>query len=127
MTTGGIEILLIEVIAEKLDMNATFRVIDDATAFSTITEDEETGFYSDLIKRKVDIMIGGLYDNEVSRKLLSTTIPYDSDEMTWCVQKAGLRPNWMNVFAIFDIMLWYNTQIFASLSRYDEPFDYSVC
>lgn len=106
MATGGIEVLLIEVIAEKLDMNATFRVIDDATAFSTITEDEETGFYSDLIKRKVDIMIGGLYDNKVSRKLLSTTIPYDSDEMTWCVQKSGLRPNWMNVFAIFDIMLW---------------------
>lgn len=51
-------------------------------------------------------MIGGLYDNEVSRKLLSTTIPYDSDEMTWCVARSGLAPNWMNVFAIFDIMLW---------------------
>jgi hypothetical protein len=104
--TGGIEILLMNVIAEKLDMMANYTVVDDATAFSTITDDEETGFYSDLIKRKVDIMIGGLYDNKVSRRLLSTTIPYDSDEMTWCVQRAGLRPNWMNVFAIFDIMLW---------------------
>lgn len=43
---------------------------------------------------------------QISRKLLSTTIPYDSDEMTWCVKRAGLRANWMNVFAIFDIMLW---------------------
>lgn len=105
--TDGIEVLLVRVIAEKLDMKAVFRVLDDATAFSYVTEDEETGFYSDLIKRKVDIMIGGLYDNEVSRKLLSTTIPYDSDEITWCVATANLAPNWMNVFAIFDIMLWF--------------------
>lgn len=104
--SDGIEVLLIKTICEKLDMKAVFRVIDDATAFSFVTEDEETGFYSDLIKRKVDIMIGGLYDNEVSRKLLSSTIPYDSDEMTWCVARSGFAPNWMNVFAIFDIMLW---------------------
>lgn len=76
MVTDGIEFLLVKTIAEKLDMKAVFRVMDDATAFSVVTEDEETGFYSDLIKRKVDVMIGGLYDNEVSRKLLSTTIPY---------------------------------------------------
>lgn len=105
--TDGIEVLLVKTIAEKLDMKAVFRVLDDATAFSVVTEDEETGFYSDLIKRKVDIMIGGQYDNEVSRKLLTTTIPYDSDEMTWCVPTSGLAPNWMNVFAIFDIMLWF--------------------
>lgn len=30
----------------------------------------------------------------------------DSDEMTWCVQASGLAPNWMNVFAIFDLSLW---------------------
>jgi hypothetical protein len=38
-------------------------------------------------------MIGGLYDNEVSRKLLSSTIPYLGDEMTWCVRKSDLAPN----------------------------------
>lgn len=26
--------------------------------------------------------------------------------MTWCVARSGLAPNWMNVFAIFDLMLW---------------------
>lgn len=51
--TDGIEVLLVRTIAEKLDMKAVFRVLDDATAFSLVTEDEETGFYSDLIKRKV--------------------------------------------------------------------------
>jgi hypothetical protein len=113
--TDGIEVFLIRVIAEKLDMKAIFRVIDDATAFSLVTEDEETGFYADLIKRKVDIMIGGLYDNDVSRKLLSTTIPFDSDEITWCVARSGLAPNWMNVFAIFKASLWLNVIIFLFL------------
>lgn len=59
--TDGIEILLVNVIAEKLDMKVSFRVVDDATAFKEITDDEETGFYADLIKRKLDIMIGGLW------------------------------------------------------------------
>lgn len=27
--------------------------------------------------------------------------------MTWCVAKSKLAPNWMNVFAIFSIMLWF--------------------
>lgn len=102
----GIEVLLIRTISEKLDMKPVFKVIDDAKAFEYITDDEDTGFYADIIKRKVDIMIGGLYDNEVSRRLLSTTIPYDGDEMTWCVIKSGLAPNWMNVFIIFNLELW---------------------
>lgn len=58
--TDGIEILLVKVIAERLDMKAIFRVVDDATAFKEVSDDEETGFYADLIKRKLDIMIGGL-------------------------------------------------------------------
>ena len=73
--TDGIEFMLINTISEKLDMKAVFKVIDDAKAFAYITEDEDTGFYADLIRRKVDVMIGGLYDNDVSRKLLSATIP----------------------------------------------------
>lgn len=89
----GIEVMLIKTISEKLDMKAVFKVVDDAKAFAYITEDEDTGFYADLIRRKVDVMIGGLYDNEVSRKLLSSTIPYFGDEMTWCVKKSQLAPN----------------------------------
>lgn len=89
----GIEVMLTKTISEKADMNPVFKVIDDAKAFAYITEDEDNGFYSDLIRRKVDVMIGGLYDNDVSRKLLSTTIPYLGDEMTWCVKKSELAPN----------------------------------
>lgn len=53
-------------------------------------------------KRKSDVMIGGLYENQVSRKILSSSIPFYQDDITWCVAKAGLAPKWMNVFIIFN-------------------------
>lgn len=51
-------------------------------------------------------MIGGLSENPISRKLLSSTIPYYQDDLTWCVAKAKLAPNWINVFIIFNITTW---------------------
>lgn len=33
--------------------------------------------------RKSDVMIGGLYENQVSRKFLSSSIPYYQDDITW--------------------------------------------
>jgi hypothetical protein len=54
------------------------------------------------IYRKADVMVGGLYENQISRKLLSSSIPYYQDDITWCVAKAGLAPKWMNVFVIFN-------------------------
>jgi len=50
-------VLLVKTIADKLDMKIVFKVIDDAKAFSLVTEDEDTGFYADLTKRKIDIMV----------------------------------------------------------------------
>ena len=51
-------------------------------------------------------MIGGLYENEVSRKLLSASIPYHQDDLTWCITKAGFAPTWLNVFVIFNKFTW---------------------
>jgi hypothetical protein len=56
--------------------------------------------------RKTDIMIGGLYENTISRSLLSVTIPYYQDDLTWCVAVAKLAPTWMNVFVIFTLTTW---------------------
>jgi hypothetical protein len=58
------------------------------------------------IYRKTNIMIGGLYENTISRNLLSVTIPYYQDDLTWCVPKAKLAPTWMNVFVIFSLTTW---------------------
>jgi hypothetical protein len=52
--------------------------------------------------RKTDLMVGGLSENPISRKLVSSSIPYYQDDITWCVSKAGLAPTWLNVFIIFN-------------------------
>lgn len=47
-------------------------------------------------------MIGGLFENNISRKLVSSSIPYYQDDITWVVATAGLAPKWLNVFIIFN-------------------------
>lgn len=55
---------------------------------------------------EADMMAGGLTENSVSRAKLTSSVKYFQDDMTFCVSKAGLAPNWMNVFAIFDLTTW---------------------
>lgn len=52
------------------------------------------------------MMIGGLGETELTRKKLSSSIPYYTDDLTWCIAKAGLAPTWLNVFKIFDVSTW---------------------
>lgn len=47
-------------------------------------------------------MVGGLYENPISRRHVHSSIPYFQDDITWCVSKAGFAPTWMNVFVIFN-------------------------
>lgn len=51
-------------------------------------------------------MVGGFYENSVSRKVLSSSIPYYQDELTWCVPTAGLASSLSNAFGIFNIFIW---------------------
>ena len=52
-------------------------------------------------------MVGGLYENPVSRTYLSASISYHQDDITWCVAKAGFAPTWLNVFLIFSEKTWF--------------------
>lgn len=53
------------------------------------------------------MMIGGLMENTESRALLSASIKYYQDDLTFCVPNALPRPSWMNVFAIFNAAIWF--------------------
>jgi hypothetical protein len=48
------------------------------------------------------VLVGGLYENKISRSLVWSSIPYYQDDITWCLSKAGLAPTWLNVFIIFN-------------------------
>lgn len=58
--------------------------------------------------RKSDLMIGGMFENPISRKVVHSSIPYYQDDVTWCLEKAGLAPSWLNVFIIFQGRIQFN-------------------
>lgn len=51
-------------------------------------------------------MIGGLYENAISKRILGSTVSYYDDDFTWCVAKAKFADKWMNVFIVFDGYVW---------------------
>lgn len=74
-------------------------------------------------------MVGGLHENAISRKLLSSSIPYYQDDLTWCLQPASLASTLFNVFVVFNSLIWSacitiiisSAIIFFSNSFYENP------
>lgn len=64
------------------------------------------------------MMIGGLAENADSRALLTSSVKYYQDDMTFCVSNAGPAPSWMNVFAIFDMGTWMFAIALLNLTGY---------
>lgn len=67
---------------------------------------------------EVEMMIGGLTENSESRALLTPSVKYYQDDLTFCVAKALLAPSWMNVFAIFDAITWLFVFLLLLVSSY---------
>lgn len=67
---------------------------------------------------EAEMMIGGLTENTDSRALLSSSIKYYQDDLTFCVPNALPRPSWMNVFAIFNAMIWLVVLLLLVTSGY---------
>ncbi|XP_035780489.1 uncharacterized protein LOC118460354 [Anopheles albimanus] len=102
----GLEVLMLDTITARMRLVPVYGVLEAARATARITADNQTGLYADVIQRRTDLMIGGLYENPISRRLLSATIPYYQDDLTWCVATARHAPKWLNVFIIFNVWTW---------------------
>uniref|UniRef100_A0A182YGJ7 Putative ionotropic receptor ligand binding domain-containing protein n=1 Tax=Anopheles stephensi TaxID=30069 RepID=A0A182YGJ7_ANOST len=102
----GLEVLMLDAITARMRLVPVFSVIESALTTARITADNQTGLYADVLQRRTDLMIGGLHENPISRKLLSATIPYYQDDLTWCVPTARHAPKWLNVFIIFNVWTW---------------------
>lgn len=74
-------------------------------------------------------MVGGLHENAISRKMLSSSIPYYQDDLTWCLQPASLASTLFNVFVVFNALIWSacitiiisSAMIFFANSFYEQP------
>lgn len=64
------------------------------------------------------MMIGGLTENTESRALLSPSVKYYQDDLTFCVANSQLAPSWMNVFAIFNGTIWLVVLLLLLSSAY---------
>ncbi|KAG5670574.1 hypothetical protein PVAND_000827 [Polypedilum vanderplanki] len=102
----GLEVLMLKTITEGMQLKMLFHTVNRERAVRTITNNNRTGLYAKLLTKKADVMIGGLYETQISRQLLSASIPYYQDDITWCVAPAGLAPKWLNVFIIFNFTTW---------------------
>lgn len=51
-----------------------------------------------VLSSKIDIFLGSLDENLVTRKYLMASRPYYYDHLTWCVQKSKPIPLWQNIF-----------------------------
>lgn len=61
-------------------------------------------------------MVGGFFENSISRQIMSSSIPYYQDDLTWCVPNAELASNWTNVIGIFSLTTWMVTIAALGLS-----------
>lgn len=56
-------------------------------------------------------MVGGFFENAISREILSSSFPYYQDDLTWCVPPADLASNLTNVIGIFSFFIWTLTVV----------------
>lgn len=104
---AGFEVMMTKVISEQMNMQPIFTYSDPNLALKPLTSNNVTGFYADLVNHKVDIMIGGMFDNHINKEMLSSSITYVEDDFTWCVPKAKIAPIWISIFSIFHPQLWF--------------------
>lgn len=62
-----------------------------------------------ILRSQTDILIGGLHQNAYQNnqlKLLQTSIPYLTDDLVWCVKKAGNYPIYLNLLLLSTPEVW---------------------
>lgn len=85
----GIEICLVNTIAEKLGVRNEFMHADNSNA-TTIA----------------DLFIGGFTRNTDTAKTWSFSISYHQDDLTWCIQRVPPISVWQNIWYIAKPYMW---------------------
>ncbi|XP_059611138.1 uncharacterized protein LOC132258050 [Phlebotomus argentipes] len=116
--TKGTEVFMVQTMTHRMNMKPIYTLMNITKMNYFGSKDNAVLFYSDILDGTSEIMIGGLTENSISRKMLSTSIPYFQDDITFCVGKAALAPHWMNVFAIFNLSIWLFTIVSLYVTGY---------
>lgn len=63
---------------------------------SILLYNKANSYFSYIIFRKSDILIGSLDENLITKQYFFASRPYYRDELTWCVQQRQPIPKWKN-------------------------------
>lgn len=63
-----------------------------------------------IVRSQTDILIGGLHQNshQINQlKYVQSSIPYLTDDLIWCVKKAGNYPTYLNLLLLSTPEVWF--------------------
>lgn len=93
---GGIEVQLMELVAQRLTMKTIYEIEPDKSAAAYKAS------INNLFFSEIDVIIGGYANVSLTPSLMVSTRPYLPDDATWCVANARFLRPWANLFIIFD-------------------------
>jgi hypothetical protein len=101
--TDGIEIKLVDVVAEAMNAVQTY----------VGPENSQRTLYYDLLNRTTDIAVGATILRTEYTAVADPTVIFDSDRLLWYVPCSVKIPRWMSIIKMFGPSLWL--AVFASI------------
>lgn len=90
---NGMEIQLMQTIAKRLGMRATYALDTSVVGVAYIGQ---------IDNGQIDLIIGGFGNISNEQSAFVSSRPYFQDGATWCVAHARPLPPWVNLFLVFD-------------------------
>lgn len=98
---NGYEVLLIKVLAHKMNLTVKFYSFEQPENFGYIySNGTSTGLIKKLILRESDVGIGAMYPSEIRHKYLDHSVPYLQDMIAWTVPISKPVSKWMNYLVL---------------------------
>lgn len=105
--TDGLEIQLMQCIAEGMNMKLILRIPPgDERGGIQLENGTWTGLRADIVNGKADITFASLLSKLEDHLIFDDTISYFTDRFTWFVACAKPYPRWLGMARVFDPMTW---------------------
>lgn len=103
----GLEIRLIQSIAEHMNMTLLLRIPPgDERGGIQLKNGTWTGLRADIVYGEADITFASLLRKLEDHLVFDVTINYFTDRFTWFVARAKSYPRWLGMVRVFDPLTW---------------------
>lgn len=103
----GLEIRLIQSIAERMNMTLLLRIPPgDERGGIQLKNGTWTGLRADIVYGEADIIFASLLRKLEDHLVFDVTVNYFTDRFTWFVARAKSYPRWLGMVRVFDPLTW---------------------